>query len=120
MFNKNVIFISKKAINLYIFYTLYPQLRNLNKYFTLGNCLFRIEFSFTDGSFGRNVINFGADMSSSVHIDHKGKDILILSEGRTQGLDHTILTAEAKYLINVTQPGKRLVLSVHYNGSNSF
>ena len=120
MFNKNVISISKKVINLYISYTLYPQLRNLNKDFTLGNCLFGLEFSFTDGSFGRNVIIFGADMSSSVHIDHKGKDILILSEGRTQGLDHTILTAEAKYPINFTQTGKRLLLSLHYNGSNSY
>ena len=26
-------------------------------------------------------------MSSSVHIDNKGKDILILGEGLTQGLD---------------------------------
>ena len=32
--------IPKKAINLYISYTLNPQLRNLNTEFTLGNCLF--------------------------------------------------------------------------------
>ena len=42
-------------------------------------------------------------MSSSVHIDHKGKVILILGEELTQGLDDATLTAEAKYLINVTQ-----------------
>ena len=35
---------------------------------------------------GKNVIIFGADMSSSVHIDNKGKDILIFGEGPTQGL----------------------------------
>ena len=29
------------------------------------------EFSFTDGNMGKNVITFGADMSSSVHIDKK-------------------------------------------------
>ena len=46
--------------------------------------------------------------------------ILILGEGPTQGLDDTTLTAEAKYPMNFTQPGKRLVLSLHYNGSNSF
>ena len=34
-------------------------------------------------------------MSSALHIDNKGKDILILGEGPTQGLDHTTLTAEA-------------------------
>ena len=48
-------------------------------------------------------------MSSSVHIDNKNKDILILDERPTQRLDDTTLTAEAKYPINVTQPGKRFV-----------
>ena len=49
---------------------------------------------------GRNVIIFGADMSSSVHVDNKNKDILIIGEGPTQELDDTTLTAEAKYPIN--------------------
>ena len=35
-------------------------------------------------------------MSSSVHIDNKNKDIKILGEGLTQGLDNVTLTAEAK------------------------
>ena len=69
---------------------------------------------------GKNVIIFGAYMSSSVHIDNKGKDILILGEGLTQGLDDTTLTAQTKYPINFTQTRKRFVLSLHYNGSNSF
>ena len=38
------------------------------------------EFSFSNGS-GRNVIILGADMSSSVHVDNKKKDILIVGEG---------------------------------------
>ena len=59
-------------------------------------------------------------MSSSVHVDNKGKDILILGKGPTQRLDDTTLTAEAKYPINFTQSGKRFILSLHYNGSNSF
>ena len=66
----------------------------------------------------KNVIAFGADMSSSVHIDNKEKDFLILGEGPNQGLDET-LTAEAKYPINFIQSGKRFVLSLHYNGSNN-
>ena len=41
---------------------------------------------------GKNVIIFGVDMSSSVHIDNKGKDILILGKGPTQGLHDTSLT----------------------------
>ena len=47
-------------------------------------------------------------------------NILILSEKPTQGLDDTKLTAEAKYPIHFTQPGKEFVLSRHYNGSNIF
>ena len=50
----------------------------------------------------------------------KGKDILILVEGPTQGLDDTTLTAEAKYPNDFAQSGKRFVLSLHYNGNNSF
>ena len=59
-------------------------------------------------------------MSSSVHIDNNNKDTLILGEGPTQGLDDTILTADAKYPITLTQSGKRFVLSLYYNGKNSF
>ena len=79
-----------------------------------------LEFLYTDGSYGKNVIIFGADVSSTVHVDNKGKDILILGEGPTQGLDDTTLMAEAKYPINFTQSGKRFVLSLHYNGSSIF
>ena len=35
-------------------------------------------FSLRHGGFGRNVIIFGNDMSSSVHVDNKKKDTLIL------------------------------------------
>ena len=69
---------------------------------------------------GKDVIIFGANMSSSVYIDNRNKGILILGEGPTQGLDDTTLTAEAKYFIDFTQPRKRFVLSPHYNESNSF
>ena len=44
---------------------------------------------------GKNVIVFGDDMSSSVHIDNENKDISVLGEGPTQGLDTTTLTSEA-------------------------
>ena len=57
---------------------------------------------------GKNVIIFGADLSSSVHIDNKFKYILMLDEGPTQGLDDTTLTAEARYLISFTQLEKKI------------
>ena len=47
----------------------------------------RSEFSFTNGSIQKNVIIFATNISSSVDIDNKNKDILILCEGATQGLD---------------------------------
>ena len=110
----NNISIPKKVINLYISYKLVPELRNFNTDFALNNCLFRSvkltknadpdkykcsgygigfnsrsEFLFIDGSFGKNVIIFWADINSSVHIDNKNKDILILGEGPIQELDDT-------------------------------
>ena len=69
---------------------------------------------------GKNVIVFGSDMSSSVHVDNKIKNIIILGEVPTQELDDTTLTAETIYPVNFTQPNKRFVLSLHYNGSKSF
>ena len=59
-------------------------------------------------------------MSSSVHVNNKKKDILILGEGPTQGLDDTTLTAEKKYSINFTVTRKKFCLSFHYNGANGY
>ena len=140
----NNISVPKKVINVNISYITNQWSRDLNTYFKLGNCLFGsveltkntdpnrykycgyvvifdscLKSSFTNGSMRRNIIIFEADMISSVHVDNKNKDILILGKGPIQGLDDTTLTAEAKYPINFTQPRKRFVLSLHYNGSNS-
>ena len=79
----------------------------------------RSSFSFPGGGFGQNVLIFGADMSSSAHIDNKKKDILVLGIGPTQGLEHT-LTAEKMYSINFTEKNKKFCLSLHYNGANSY
>ena len=79
----------------------------------------RSDFSFPGGGFGQNIIIFGADINSSIHIDNKGKDILILGKGPTQGLGEHWLTAEKMYSINFTLTKKRFCLSLHYNGANS-
>ena len=65
-------------------------------------------FHLEDGSMEKNVISFGADMSASVDVHNKNKDILILGEGPTQGLDDATLTTDGKYPINFTQPTKDL------------
>ena len=58
-------------------------------------------------------------MSSSVHLDNKGKGILILGKGPTQGLSEHSLTAEKMYSVNFTDNGEKYCLSLHYNGANS-
>ena len=50
-------------------------------------------FSVGNG-FGRNCIIFGVEISSFVRVDNEKKDILVLGQGPTQGLDGTTLTAE--------------------------
>ena len=62
---------------------------------------------------------FAADMSTSIHIDNKGKDILVLGRGPIQGLEST-LTAEKMYSINFTVTKKKFCLSLHYNGANNY
>ena len=38
-----------------------------------------------------------------MHVDGKKKDISVLDEGATPGLDTTTITAEAKYSINFAE-----------------
>ena len=66
----------------------------------------------------KNVTIFGVETSSSAHIDNKKKDILILGFGPKQGLDDTMLTAEAQYLINFSRSNRKSCLSLHYNGNS--
>ena len=55
-------------------------------------------FSFLTVGFGKNLIMFRADMSSSVNVDNKRKDILVFGDGPKQRLDDT--TQTAKNVIN--------------------
>ena len=98
----SVSFLHKKVVNLYIFDTCSKY---LNTDFTLINCLIgtvnltkntdpnknnysdygigfdsRSQFSWADGSKGKNVIIFEADNSSYVHIDGRNKNIIVLVE----------------------------------------
>ena len=79
----------------------------------------RGSFSFPGCGFGQNVMISGVNMSCSVHIDNKKKDISILGGDPTQGLEHT-LTAETMYSINFTITKNRFCLNLHYTGANSY
>ena len=65
------------------------------------------------------MLIFGADTSTSIHIENKKKKILVLGRGPTQGLEST-LTAEKMYSINFTVTKKKFCSSLHYNGGNSY
>ena len=75
---------------------------------------------FDSSGFGKSATIFGADMSLSVHIDNKKKDILILGKGSKHGLGDTTLNAEKEYWINFTEQKKKNCLNLHYNGVNSY
>ena len=130
-------------VNVYIVYELGASSSN-NSDPTLKNCLFgtvtltknadiekhgysgfgigfvrRSSYSFPGGGFVQNLLISGADMSSSIHIDNKKKDILVLGKGPTQGLEHT-LTAEKMYSINFTVTKKKFCIILHYKGVNSY
>ena len=110
-----------KSVNIYILYKINKTDNTTSSDPTLENCLFgavtltknadidkykySASFSFPDTGFGRNVIIFGVDLSSSTKIDNWKKDILILGKGPTQGLEHT-LSAEKMYSINFTEHNK--------------
>ena len=71
--------------------------------------LILVYFFTSNFDWGKNVVISGVDISSSVHIDSKVKDILVLAEGVVQGLDDTSTMAEAKYSINFSRSGRYFI-----------
>ena len=68
----------------------------------------------------RNVLIFGADMTFSVHATNRANHIYLMSTGLTQGINDTTIYAEKSFYRNFTDFGKKFVLSLHYNGDNSY
>ena len=63
---------------------------------------------------------FGDDLTTSMHIDNKGKYILIIGKDPTRGLDDTTLTVVTQHSIIFSRSNRKCCLSLHYNWSNSF
>ena len=87
----------------------------------------RSEFghTITEGGFAhsidsRKVLIFGADMSFSVHKSNRGNHIYLMGTGLTQGIHDTTLYAEKNFYRNFADPGKKFMLSLHYNGDDSY
>ena len=76
--------------------------------------------NFNDTTMARNVIIFGVDMSLSKHANNKANNIYVMGKDYIQKINDTTIYAEKMYYRNFTDPGKKFVLSLHYNGNNSY
>ena len=59
-------------------------------------------------------------MSLSVHATNRANHIYLTGTGLTQGINDTTIYAEKNFYRNFTDFGKKFVLSLHYNGDNSY
>ena len=69
---------------------------------------------------GRNILIFRVHGNSVIHANTKANNIFVMSDGIAQGINNTTLYAEKLYSQNFTQPSIKFVLSLHYNGDNSY
>ena len=84
-------------------------------------------FSFGNIVYGKNVITFEADMSFSSHERNRQSEIYVLGKDLIQGVPTVgptkggaTIYAEKVYEHNFTKSNKKFVLSLHYNGDNSY
>ena len=143
--NNVIVTNNKNAINIYIVYKLYPISSTRDTTFTIQNAFFGameitknadtskykykgygISFdeggSFSIGNInnGRNVLIFGVDESYVIHSNNKANNIYVMGDSIVQGINDTTLYAEKIHSQNFTQPSKKFILSLHYNGDDSY
>ena len=70
-------------------------------------------FSHPSGGFGKNLIIFGADTSSSAHANNKTRSILVLGKNFMQGIDGATIYIEKMYSTNFTVANKSFCLNLH-------
>ena len=68
----------------------------------------------------KNVIIFGVDMSSSIHATNRANNIYVMSKDFIQGINDTTIYARKLFHNNFTEFGVKFVLSLHYNGDDSY
>ena len=82
---------------------------------------------------GKNVIIYGCDISFSSHERNRQNETYVLGKDFIQGVttavptalsgrtsEGTTIYAEKLYKHNFTEPSKKFVLPLHYNGDNSY
>ena len=133
-------------VNIYIVYLIDPISSSRNTDYTVQNALFggvkitknapntsKHEYEgygicFDEGGMfsmgninnGRNVLIFGVHENSVIHSNNKANNIFIMGDGFVQGINDTTLYAEKIYSQNFTAVNKKFVLSLHYNGDDSY
>ena len=78
------------------------------------------EGGFTRTTDVRNVLIFGVDMNFSVHATNRVNNIYAMGKGLTQSINDTTIYAEKNFYRNFTDFGKKFMLSLHYNGDDSY
>ena len=59
-------------------------------------------------------------MRFSVHETNRVNNIYVMGHEFAQGIHDTTLYSENNFYKNFTDPGKKFVLSLHYNGDDSY
>ena len=77
-------------------------------------------FSFGNRIDAKNVIIVGVNTSNSSHSTTKTQNIYVLGKDFVQGINNTTIYGEKIYNTNFTEQSKKFVLSLHYNGDNSY
>ena len=68
----------------------------------------------------RNVLMFGVHEFFLIHSNNKTNNIYVMGKDFAQGINDTTLYADKLYSQNFTQLSKKFVLSLHYNGNDSY
>ena len=77
-------------------------------------------FSFGNRTDAKNVIIFGVNTSNSSHSTNKTQNVYVLGKDLVQAINNTTIYTEKIYKTNFTEQSKRFILSLHYNGDNSY
>ena len=78
--------------------------------------------SFTSGNVtnGKNVIIFCVNTQNSIHSTNKTQNIYLIGKDFIQRINNMTINAEKIYKTNFTEYSKKFVLSLHYNGDDSY
>ena len=68
----------------------------------------------------RNGIIFGADMSFSKHANNKANNIYVMGKDYVRKINDATIYAEKMFYRNFADPGHKFMLSLHYNGDDSY